>query len=409
MDKAVNSSDRLNAIKDLKDTKDTRKAAPVKKRAPGPVRWFRRMLKRVLSVVIAALFILNLVVPDREFSPRENRNLATLPRLSGQSLADGSFFTGLSDYWSDQFFLRDTCIEVRTSALKLIGRREINDIYLGKDGYLIQEPVVPDSDALEKTTKAVNAFTAAHTDIKSYMLMVPGAAAILTDKLPADAPVRDQLSDIQDVTSDLTGVTILDAASPLQEGKDEDIYYRTDHHWTLLGAQKVYESVAESMGITPELTGTNHVVSKNFRGTQASGSGSMSSEDTISVYVPDETDVKWLVSYPDSGEKSASFFDADKLDTADQYAVFFGGNHPRVEIETTNRNGKVLLVFKDSYANCFIPFMVPQYEKIIMIDPRYYYDSLQSLMSSEGITDVLYLYSANTLLQDKSLADVLGS
>ncbi|MEE0955588.1 MAG: DHHW family protein [Eubacterium sp.] len=380
-----------------------------KRRKNSPLRWFHKKLMAILPIVIAAVFVLNLAVPDREFSDKENRNLAALPKLSGQTIADGSFFTGLSNYWSDQFFLRDACIRVRLAALKLIGIRKSGNIYLGRDGYLLQEPALPDQEALDNSIQAINSFTSANSGVNSYMLMVPGAASILDDKLPADAPVRDQIPDISQVTDRLQGVTVLDAASALKAEKEDYIFYRTDHHWTTAGAEKVYEGIAGQMGLPETLSGSSHVVCKNFQGTLSSGSGSVSSEDTITVYQPDDTDVKWLVTYPDTGKKSVSFFDSSKLDTNDKYAVFFGGNHPLVRIETTNRNDKVLLVFKDSYANCFIPFLVPDYQKIIMVDPRYYYDSLSSLMTTEGVTDVLYLYSANTFMQDKSLADVLGS
>ena len=87
--------------------------------------------------------------------------------------------------------------------------------------------------------------------------------------------------------------------------------------------------------------------------------------------------------------------------------MFFGGNHPKVEINTTADNERVLLLFKDSYANSFVQFLLPYYQKIIMIDPRYYYDNLDTILTSEGVTDVLFLYSADTFLKDTSLSDVL--
>ena len=65
--------------------------------------------------------------------------------------------------------------------------------------------------------------------------------------------------------------------------------------------------------------------------------------------------------------------------------------------------GRRLLVLKDSYANCFLPFLAPYYREIVVVDPRYYYDDLAMLVETEEITDVLYLYNANTFFQDTSL------
>ena len=78
-----------------------------------------------------------------------------------------------------------------------------------------------------------------------------------------------------------------------------------------------------------------------------------------------------------------------------------------MEIETGVQNGKHLLVFKDSYANCFIQFLYPYFEHITIVDPRYYYDSVGTVMTGESITDVLYLYNLDTFLSDASLADVI--
>lgn len=92
----------------------------------------------------------------------------------------------------------------------------------------------------------------------------------------------------------------------------------------------------------------------------------------------------------------------------DQYQVFFGGNHPLVEIHTADNTGRNLLVFKDSYANCLVPFYIPCFDNIYMIDPRYYYDNAAALLTTDGITNVLFLYSQNTFATDRTLRDVLN-
>ena len=88
--------------------------------------------------------------------------------------------------------------------------------------------------------------------------------------------------------------------------------------------------------------------------------------------------------------------------------MFLGGNHPRISITTLNNTGKNLMVIKDSYANCFIQFLLPFFDKIVIVDPRYYSDDLEVDIAANEINEVLLLYNANTFFQDSSLAGVLN-
>ena len=226
--------------------------------------------------------------------------------------------------------------------------------------------------------------------------------------LPVDHPLaRKKTVDIRDFEGFLNGdITCVDGARTLLDHSGEYIYYKTDHHWTSLGAMRVLEENYEALGIPSLAEYKAYSVTNTFKGTLASRSGDYLERDRIDVYAPD-TDVQYYVSYPQTGTKMPSVYVPEMLDEKDQYTVFFGGNHSSVEINTTADNDRCLLVFKDSFANCFVPLLTPYYEKIVMIDPRYYYENLGTAMANYGVTDVLYLYSADTLLKDSSLHDVL--
>lgn len=190
----------------------------------------------------------------------------------------------------------------------------------------------------------------------------------------------------------------------------DGVFYRTDHHWTSLGAYCVFDASAELLGIETPITNYRvHVLTNSFEGTLASKSGKHTAEDTITAYEPLGTDVSYYVLYDSTREKAGSVFVDSALDTKDKYTVFFGGNHPLVTIKTTANNGKILLIFKDSYANSFVPFLIPYYQQIVMIDPRYYYDDVEQLMTQRGVTDVLFLYNLSTFSADTALADTLGA
>ena len=366
------------------------------------------VLAGVFLLILLVFFIINLAVKDRDFSDAENRNLTQKPAFSLTTLTNGSYFSALSDYTSDQFFGRDKWMSLKLSAETMLGRKDASGIFLGSDNYLLSAPETPDSDALSRTITNINQFAAAHSELSIRMLLVPDSAMILSDKLPRNAPVRNQLQDISDIAGQLSGsVQFLDAADALIPHASEYIYYKTDHHWTSLGAYYTFSACSGQLGIASPVENYDiYTVSDSFEGTLSSKSGSHKTTDTVQVYIP-QSQIRYYVTYSDSTERICSIYQSSALENKDKYTVFFGGNHPKVEISTTADNQRVLLLFKDSYANSFVQFLLPYYQKIIMIDPRYYYDSLDAILTTENVTDVLYLYSADTFVKDTSLADVL--
>jgi len=113
------------------------------------------------------------------------------------------------------------------------------------------------------------------------------------------------------------------------------------------------------------------------------------------------------VEYKDEGEKASSVWKTAQLETRDKYTVFFGGNHAEIRIQTDIASDRILLILKDSYANCFVPFLIPYFAYIILIDPRYYSGDLNLVMEVEKVTDVLFLYNAATFATDTALQRVI--
>lgn len=142
----------------------------------------------------------------------------------------------------------------------------------------------------------------------------------------------------------------------------------------------------------------------DFQGTLSAKSGFRASEkEEMDVFLPRDEVPASVVNYVDEQKKTASFYDTRNLDTRDKYAMFFNGNHGKVIISTPVEENRTLLVIKDSYANSLVPFLAPYYRKIVMVDPRYFYDDLEELIQVEEIQEVLYLYNANTFYSDTSL------
>lgn len=374
----------------------------------------RPLFSTIAIVFIAAVLGLSfagIIKPDVKYSEEENRVLTELPKLDTGSVRDKSFMTDLEEYTADQFVLRDWWIRLKVNCELLTGKREFNGVYLGKDRYLMQIPTEPDQKNVEDNLNAMNQFAEQNKDLTISALIIPNAAYVMRDDLPTGAPVRDQKKDMEYIQKQLNGeISCIDVTKTLQEHKEEGIYYKTDHHWTSKGAAYAFDAAAMQLGIAEPVKDYKiYTVTMDFSGTLASKSGYHKAEDSIEVYVPENTEVQYLVSDSDNGEKRPTVYDRSALNGKDKYQVFFGGNHARVDITTANRTKKRLLMFKDSYANCFVPFLLPYYNEIIMIDPRYYYDNVQALIANRGITDILFLYNMDTFLNDNSIADVLIS
>lgn len=367
-----------------------------------------QLLTNLLLGVIVAILVLSVFIKDKDFSESENRSLAQFPGIS--SLWEGTFLSDLGDYFADQFPVRDIWMSLNLTMNRFLGQKESSGVYLCEDDYLMQVPAQPNEEQVSRNLAAINAFSAAHPELNMVMSVVPNAVTIHSDKLPPNAPVRNQRTDLRNITSRLTDVTFVDVTDTLWEHRAEYLFYKTDHHWTSLAAAYAFETIAPSMGITaPDRNSyTVYTVSDSFEGTLSSKSGSHAALDTVEIYVPD-TEIEYCVTYGGSGESICSLYNRAALEQKDHYTVFFGGNHSRVDITTTAKTGRSLLLFKDSYANCFVQFLYPYFDHITMIDPRYYYDKLELVLTSESITDVLFLYNLDTYLSDTSLADVLGT
>lgn len=359
--------------------------------------------------MVLLLLVASIIQPDRKVSEEENRVLAEFPRFGLESIRNKDFMTGLESYVSDQFVLRDAWINLKVQCDLLTGKREFNGIYLGKKKYLMQIPSEMDEKNTKENLEAINQFDKKNNGVLMNTLIVPNAAYIMKDYLPIGAPVRDQGADMEYIRKQLSSdIGCIDITDTLKQHAEEGIYYKTDHHWTTRGAAYGFNAAAKSMDIQGIVTEYKiYTVATDFSGTLASSSGYHKVEDTVEVYEPENVEVQYLVNDSDNEEKRPTAYDRSALSGKDKYQVFFGGNHAMVDISTTNDKGRKLLIFKDSYANCFVPFLVPYYTEIVMVDPRYYYDNVQTLMNNKGITDVLFLYNMDTFLTDNSLADVL--
>lgn len=371
----------------------------------------QEQLVGIIFILILFLFlIINIIVPNKEKSEQENRMLATKPKFRLSSLISGDYDEKFEAYMDDQFVGRDMWRKLKVTVDRICGSRLENGVYIGRNGQLLEQIEVADENHLAANIKAIKSFSESQKKIPVRMMLVPDAANVLNHSLPALAKPEDQTQMFSMVRKDLgDSVEWIDVSTELNKHKTEKIYYKTDHHWTTLGAFYAFQAAAPSLGIEGDLSGkyVSHAVSNSFNGMLASKSGvNLGEKEQIDIYVPTEEDTDLIIDYVDEGKRSTSLYDSSKLKEKDQYTVFLGGNSSLLDIRTVSTSTKRLLLVKDSFANSFIPFLTPYYREIVVVDPRYYSGTINDLMDSYRISEVLFLYSGNTFFKDNNISGV---
>lgn len=358
----------------------------------------RRELAPLLAIfgILTALALASLLTPDRAFSPNENRYLQLTPELTWTTLLDGTFTQKAEDYMADQMVLRDTWMETASLVQRTAGRLEVNDTWLGRDGRYFAKvtPDTFDTAQYEKNLTQVKAFFDANPDKDCRMMMVPTPAYLLRDDLPANAPLFDAAGCFDTLLNTMGGAAI--DLRPALMPDAADMYYRTDHHWTTQGALAAYGTWCTATGHTPQ-DWQLETVSTTFRGTLFSKVLLPDSPyDTVAI----ASDAA-IRSMDCDGEVTDSLYSLAALEEKDHYKIFMGGNYAKVVIDTGANTGKSLLVVKDSFANSFLPFLVRDYDTIIVLDLRYYREGVQPL--ADQADDVLVLYELTNFAADKNL------
>lgn len=358
----------------------------------------------IFLAFIGAFFILNLVLPDRQFSEQENRYLQMRPEFSFKSLFSGDYTSKFETYTTDQFTFRDEWITLKAASELALGKQENNDVHLCENGTLIEGFKRPENSVLDSNMSALNTLVG-NTDAKVYFALIPDKSDLYSSLLPKNAP-NDSEKEVIDYCYGQSNATNVDMYSALSAHKDEYIFYRTDHHWTSLGAYYGLSALAESMGLPcPALDSytDRHVVSEEFYGTTWSASGfSWVDPDTMEIFVNAPEGLK-VTSYPQGSPVEGKLYDFSYLEKKDKYSMFMGGNCPMHVIETGNEDKPSLLILRDSYTDSLIPFLLDDFSEIHVLDLRYYRASLKAYIEQNDFDNVLVCYSVSNFCSDSNI------
>lgn len=357
-----------------------------------------KIITSFFCLLLAVSALIGLLMPDRYYSEREKRTLTQKPKFTVADFISGKFSDNLESYLTDQVPLRDDRVTLKTYMELAVGKRESGGIYLCKDQYLMDK-----FTSYSKKQLAANA--AALADLQEKLaaegvsmntILVPVAAQVLADKLPAYAPAADYAAIFQVLTD--AGVDTVNVWSTLAAHSGENIYYRTDHHSTSLGAYYAYCAWRDIEPAAYEWT--QEVLCDDIYGT---------TWNKVSLpSVPAEEITAWYkhinrsVSYNNGQYETDSIYERKYLSGSDQYAVFLNSNQAQTVIEGSGKNGKLLLI-KDSYGNTFSQFPVEDYAEVHVLDLRFFKGDVAEYARENGITDALVLYGVQNFVKDTNL------
>ena len=369
------------------------------------IRIFKRLPGVIFMVLLLGLAGKEALSHQRTYSPVEKRELQTRPEISITKVLDGRFQKKYESYLRDQFPGRDHWVSFQTDMELFMGKNEIHNVYIGKNHYLLEHYTEKEFDPqqISKNLQALEKFVGkAKQNADVHVMMVPTKSWVLREKLPAFAPHYKEQKFYDALQQKLEKEDVLISVEPVLDAhKEEEIYYRTDHHWTTLGAWYAYEQYTKAVGGDLQRAQGKkkfRCISKDFYGTTYAKINYARQADKIEIYEPAD---KLRVVYNMGEKKTKKLYDVSFLKTADQYSVFTGGNQAVLEITGGIKNGKTLLLIKDSFANSILPFLAEDYEKLVVVDLRQLNVSGDRLLEMFSPTDILILYNSAQFAQDK--------
>lgn len=406
-------------------------------------------------VIIFSFSILNLAntVLGKEESvlKDENRRVSPFPRISTSSLQTGDFTKEIENYYNDRFVFRNTFIDLKNKIETFKGIQPEDQVQLvsvenneqaeqatettekdlsikagsaknqkdesnkavtkdtkttkpSETGKMVNNYLVLGNRAIElhqyneslyvKYAKALNNLKKYFPkSVKMHLLLAPTAYEFLKEEkyYKMGDPEKLGIDKVKSLLSkDIDFVNVYDV---LKANSDKNIYFRTDHHWTSFGAYLGYASFMKSTGQKAiPLKKYKKRVLNNYLGTLYGATKSdklKKSPEQIEYYIPYLNYKFWA--YIDGKKESRQILDFQAAKSYDKYCLFLGGLRSRAEISTGVKNGKSLLLLKDSYANSFIPFLLPHYEKIYIIDPRACTVNVKDFISQNKIDEVIFV------------------
>lgn len=372
-----------------------------------------RIFFAIFMTVWVIIIVINFIWPKQTFSQEENRMLSTIPKFSFASFVNGNYLNGVNDYINDHFAFRNVYLKINSWwEINVMGKKENNGVYVGKDGYLFEKFQFGDEEIknANKNITVISEFAQKmhNSNIPTFFVLIPNSIYVNKDKLPdfIEAPNQEEI--INNIYKSVKNTTNVNVTTALELGnKITPLYFKTDHHMNSNGAYVVYNEFCKYANVqaVPIQDFNKVTVTNDFLGT-------FDSKAQIANQVPDEifvyknemnTNLNEAIY---DKETTNSIFNEKYLEGKDKYSYFLNGNNSKAIIKTKVKNNKKLLIIKDSYAHIMSQFLCENYSELHFLDPRYTNFNYEEYVKKEKITDVLFLYNVSTFVNDTNLSRI---
>lgn len=363
----------------------------------------------LMLAFIGVFMVFSIFGSKKSRSSEENRELSKCPVISSSSLLDGSFAEQLGLYSADHFPLRSKWLNLNSKLREEIGDGIINGVYAADDMLL-------DADTSRRASSGscaaeINRFARDHSGAV-YVVAVPTSSGVYRERLPEyldDYRESQQISDFYDKLN--KDIKRIDAYNILKMLNSNYIYYRSDTKWTSYGAYCVYRTVIQKLGFLPttfDKYSIRHVTS-DFRGNLYNRSLCTSVKPDIMdfYYCSGGAEVLSCTGVcKDKTIVSKRIYDEQQLESDYLYNAYLGESIPLLRIKTSVNNERKLLVIKDSYADCFIPFLTQHYSEIDVLSPELLDGSASDFVDFDKYEQTLFLFGIENLSDSSIFASL---
>lgn len=344
-------------------------------------------IQKYLTITFCSVFVLFfsfwcyfIETPDYSYS--ERRTLAKRPQITWESIKSGEFATAFEEYTTDRFPIRDFFRSIKAyTRLNLLMQKENNNIFV-KNGHISKIEYPMNTEMLDYAVSLFSDIRSKHfKDNDVYFTVVPDKNKYLAD-------LKIDYDKLEEYMYDNLKFCKPIRISQLLSEKD---YYFTDSHWKQQEIRKIAKHIAKSMGTNIPDKYKILTLKTPFYGVY-SGQSALKTKPDVIKYLNNSIIENLQVTGADA------VYDMKKANGKDPYEFFLSGNQPLVKIKNPkNKDGKRLIVFRDSFASSLMPLLAQGYSEVTMIDLRYMNSLLLEEMVDFSDAQILFIYSANLL------------
>ena len=372
-------------------------------------------------LIVFSFAIFFYILPDAEYSEQEKRPLEQAPELNTENFFSGEYAKDINKYYADQFPLRNLFVKIKSAAELGLGKGENNGVLYSYDQLAMKEFAANNIYEFEQSQKKTDRIyldsvkvqlesvnkLADKLSVPLVTVLPPRTIDIADSKFQYDRPDGDKMFDMMnEILSEKAGyIDTLSLLRPKYE-QGEYVYYRTDHHWTTLGAYYVYCEIMESLGCGDKIIPKEEFNIESVEGfigsTAASANFPFFKKDVIEIWHLDDDEKYEVIA---DGEDMGGFYVKSFADTEDKYSLFMGGVHNTVSVTKKDEERKTLLIARDSFSDCLVPFLAREFN-IVTIN----LDIVQDVAFAASYYEadaVLIVYNAENIIKTANLSNVM--